>query len=113
MPVNLSSDATRIIIRGYLPANRNQLKGAHWSAIAKEKKRAMLALSEALRELAALESLTESSPAGPLTGTITPSRKFRIASSRLAYWLETNGHFLRVESSPKRFQRPKKNGQKS
>jgi hypothetical protein len=87
------------VLNGYLPATRNRLKGSHWSALHREK----------LRALAALESSLGYSQDDPAIGTDTPSRSYKTALFTLVSWRVTNGIDLRGASSLKRFTRsPKK-----
>lgn len=101
-PTPPCADATpnsiRLVLNQYVPANRNQLKGAHWSAEFHEKKRAALALRSCL----------QSTQPVLVTGTDTTSNLYLIWLFTLESFLETHGISLTGVSVREKFQRRKK-----
>src|SRR6185503_19425561 len=93
----------RLVLKGYLPASLNRLKGAHWTAEYREKQRAAFAL----------ESCLQSIVANPVIGTATPLSKYKTAWLNLVCWIQTTGINSKAKSSPKRFTRGKRRGRKS
>jgi len=92
----------RIYIPGYVPTTRNQLKGVHWSAEYREKKRAAHALKSALESDFSFTALDQ-----PI-GTTIPRNNCKIALSRLVSWMQTTGIDSAGKSSLTRFTRKKK-----
>lgn len=98
-----SSGKIQIVLKGYVPLTRNQLKGAHWSVETHEKKRAATALELALGS--ALMSLA----IGQRTQMDGASSRLSTALSKLRSWMVTTGTYLKSgESVQKRFTRRKK-----
>lgn len=108
MPLKASSEETLILfLPGYIPATRNQLKGAHWSAEMREKARAAWHLR------AAIESILRYVPEGQPIGMGTRSNSYKTALSALVSWMTTNGITSKAPSRLKRFQRKWKKAPKS
>lgn len=85
----------RLVIRGYVPRSQNRLRGCHWSVLHREKRRAAIALRNAL----ATEYNSLCTPYDPSTGTTTGSKTFRTALSKLDSYLATIGEFSTALSS--------------
>src|SRR5262245_49222392 len=94
-----------LTLAGYCPPSQNALKGSHWSAMNREKKRALHALRSAL----------ESSPGDQLIGTMPhpESNTFRMALSLLESYLMITTGSCAVGSSVTRSTRKKKSAPKS
>lgn len=109
MSANQQDDATppsiQIVLVGYLPLTRNQLKGTHWSVLAREKRRAAWALRDAL------ESGLLSTQGDPPTGTDGMLRNSKTCLSRLGFWMAISGIFWKGRSGLKRFTRRAKKKQ--
>ncbi len=88
----------KLTLQGYIPSNRNQLKGSHWSAEFHEKKRAALALRSCLQSM----------PFAPVIGTDGTLNPYLIWSSTLESYLETHGISLKGVSVRDVFRRRKK-----
>lgn len=99
MPQTPSSTATVIVLKGYVPATRNALKGTHWSVLFNERKRAAVALRSALQSM----------PSDLPIGTDGTSKNCKTALFTLASWMAMTGICWKGTSLPKRFTRsPKK-----
>src|SRR5216683_1261632 len=82
------------ICLNYLPPSHNRIMGAHWTVLYQEKRRATLALRDAL------ESPWSCELCGLEIGTITASNFFRTALSTLESYRVTTGKHSKVKSSP-------------
>jgi len=88
------SQRLRLWVKGYVPPSQNRFLGKHFSHLAKEKARAAVHLSSALRSAAD----------DPATGTITGPRDFKTCASLLDSYRMTDGKsFAAGASSRKRF----------
>lgn len=85
----------KLTLMGYVPASQNALKGAHWTAMYHEKKRAALALRLALL----------SSVEGPVIGTTISPSLCRTSLSLLDSYMQTAGVTLVGASVRVKFQR--------
>ena len=83
-------------IPGYVPPSQNALRGRHWSVLAKEKRRAALALRDAFW------FVSEFSQFDRWIGTITASKTFKTSCASLVTYLQTTGMYLKEASSLKR-----------
>lgn len=100
-----------VVIPGYVPPTRNAIRGMHWSVESREKKRAMLALHEALVE--GLASGLLSTLSNPQIGMDTQLNKFKTALFKSASCLRTIGKFSNATASGlKRHTRKRKNARK-
>ncbi len=94
-----SKPTLTITLPGYVPCTRNQLKGCHWTMLYKEKKRAGMALLNALK-LSLLSIQCD-----PPIGMPTVSRSCRIFVSMLESYRGMDGKLFLVGSVPKRLSR--------
>jgi len=88
----------RLVLNHYVPASRNQLKGAHWSAEFHEKKRAALALRSALRCLVYAHVIGTDTILSPSSTWLSTLESYQV----------THGISLTGVSVREKFQRRKK-----
>lgn len=93
---NENSSPLKIELRGYVPNTHNQLRGCHWSVLSREKKRAGMAL------LNALKSHSSSMPSDPAIGTTILSKPSKTCAAMLESYLRINGLFSAGVSSVER-----------
>jgi hypothetical protein len=101
----------QITLMGYLPPSENAMRCAHWSDKHREKRRALLALRQALELEAGIESLSESSASGHQIGITSGSRKFRTAFGTLDSYLAMHGISLKAASCLRRYTHKRKKKQ--
>ena len=90
-------------LSGYLPPSQNQILGRHWSVIHREKKRAAMALRNALRSLSSSDAKSQE------TGTTIRLSNFcKIALLTLESCPRTLGILFKAKSSPRNVPTSKK-----
>lgn len=108
MEASRSSAGTRIsfTVTGYVPPTQNEMKGIHWSALSREKKRAGIFLMHALK------SRSLYIQCGHAIMTDTALNICKIGSSKLESFRATDGKPYLAGSCPERLSRKKKSARK-